>query len=178
MQPLEARWDGLLSWNAVLGRLNRSERRGVQGYQHVQGVGGSTLHFTGEAHRLHADSMRMDSRFGVAADWPLSYAELEPYYERAEALVGVAGPADGRPRGRRGAYPLPPHGRSHACAPLVAAGDKLGLRWEDNALAVLSQPFDGRPGCNYCNNCGRGCPRQDKGSADVTFIRQALATGR
>ncbi len=178
LQPLEPRWDALRSWNAVLGRLNRSDRRGVQGYHHVQGVGGSTLHFTGEAHRVHADAMRMHSRFGVAADWPLGYAELEPYYERAEALVGVAGPTDGRPRGRTGGYPLPPHRRSHACGPLVAAGERLGLRWEANSLAVLSQPYDGRPGCNYCNNCGRGCPRFDKGSADVTFMRQALATGR
>ena len=43
---------------------------------------------------------------------------------------------------------------------------------------MLSQPYDGRPGCNYCNNCARGCPRLDKGSADVTFMRHAMATGK
>lgn len=178
MQPLLPQWDGLRSWNATLGRLNRSEQRGVYGYHHVRGVGGATLHFTGEAHRLHPQAMRMRTRFGVAADWPLDYAELEPFYEQAEALVGVAGPQDGWPRGRRGPYPLPAHRSSHAARQVYAAGDRLGLRWEANALAVLSQPYDGRPGCNYCNNCGRGCPRFDKGSADITFMRKALDSGR
>ncbi|MDZ7734865.1 MAG: GMC family oxidoreductase N-terminal domain-containing protein [Gammaproteobacteria bacterium] len=41
----------------------------------------------------------------------------------------------------------------------------------------MSRPYADRPGCNYCNNCGRGCPRADKGSVDVTFIHQALRTG-
>jgi choline dehydrogenase-like flavoprotein len=47
-----------------------------------------------------------------------------------------------------------------------------------NSLAALSAPYDGRPACNYCGNCNRGCPRTDKGSVDVTFLRQALATGK
>ena len=178
LQSLAPEWDGLRSWNAVHGQLNAGPRRLAFAYHHVRGVGGSTLHFTGEAHRLHAQALRMRTRFGVAADWPLSYAELEPFYEQAERLVGVAGPANGWPRGRRTPYPLPAHRSSHAAGPVMEAGRQLGLQWEPNALAVLSQAYDGRPGCNYCNNCGRGCPRRDKGSADVTFMRQALATGR
>ena len=178
LQALEARWDDLRSWNAVAGRLNPGTQRLAYGYHHVRGVGGSTLHFTGEAHRLHAQALRMKTRFGVAADWPLDLAELAPFYDQAEALVGVAGPADGWPRGARKPYPLPAHALSHAAQPVVAAGRQLGLQWEANSLAVLSQPHDGRPGCNYCNNCGRGCPRRDKGSADITFMRRALDTGR
>lgn len=178
LQELQPRWDALRSWNAVSGRLNPGPTRLPFAYHHVRGVGGSTLHFTGEAHRLHPQAMRMHSRFGVAADWPLGYADLEPYYEQAEALVGVAGPADGWPRGRRTPYPLPAHRASHAAGRIYTAGAKLDLRWEPNSLAVLPQPYDGRPGCNYCNNCGRGCPRRDKGSADVTFMHHALATSR
>ncbi len=51
------------------------------------------------------------------------------------------------------------------------------MHWQANSRAALSQPYDGRPSCNYCSNCGYGCPIGDKGSADVTFIRHALATG-
>ena len=47
-----------------------------------------------------------------------------------------------------------------------------------NSLAALSAPYDGRPACNYCGNCNRGCPRTDKGSVDVTFLRHAVATGK
>src|ERR1022692_464602 len=178
MQRLDARWDGLRSWDAANGRLNRGERRVAYSYHHVRGVGGSTLHFSGEAHRINLAAMRMHTRFGVAADWPMSYEELEPYYEQAEALIGVAGPENGWPRGRRGPYPLPAHPASYAARKIYAAGEKLGLRWEPNSLAILSRPYDGRPGCNYCNNCSRGCPRLDKGSADITFMRKALESGR
>jgi choline dehydrogenase-like flavoprotein len=61
---------------------------------------------------------------------------------------------------------------------VAEAGGRLGRRWTTNSLAILSGPYRGRPGCNYCANCARGCPRGDKGSVDVTFIPAALATGR
>jgi choline dehydrogenase-like flavoprotein len=52
------------------------------------------------------------------------------------------------------------------------------MHWQPNSRAALSQPYDGRPACNYCGNCSRGCPLGDKGSADVSFIRKGEATGR
>ena len=54
----------------------------------------------------------------------------------------------------------------------------LGLDWQANSRAALSLPWDDRLPCNYCGGCNKGCPRGDKGSADVTFIAAALATGR
>ena len=122
--------------------------------------------------------MKMRSRFGVAADWPLDYAELEPYYVEAERIVGVAGPNGDTVRWRSAPYPLPPHPLSHASQLLAAGARKLGLGWVAGSRAALSRAYDGRPPCNYCGNCNRGCPIQDKGSVDVTFIRKALATGR
>jgi choline dehydrogenase-like flavoprotein len=61
---------------------------------------------------------------------------------------------------------------------LGEAASSLGLRWEANPRAALSLPYDGRPPCNYCGGCSRGCPRRDKGSVDQTYIRHALQTGR
>jgi len=178
MQALDPRHEDLRTWNRVRGRFHASKRRRVFAYHHVRGVGGSTLHFQADAHRLHPEAMQMRTRFGVAADWPLDYAELEPYYEQAEAIVGVAGPGLDSLRPRRNPHPLPPHPPSHASRRILAAGEALGMRWEANAKAILSQPHDGRPGCNYCANCARGCPRRDKGSVDVTFLRRAEASGR
>jgi len=177
MQKLDPAHDGLRSWNAVRGKTNRTDTRQPFRYHHVRGVGGSTLAFTGESHRLHPEAMQMRSRFGVAADWPVDYADLEPFYCEAERVVGVAGPKETGARWRSEPYPLPPHALSFASQKLAAGAGKLGLNWGANSRAALSEPYDGRPNCNYCANCNRGCPRTDKGSVDVTFLRKAEASG-
>ncbi|MCP4699958.1 MAG: GMC family oxidoreductase [Gammaproteobacteria bacterium] len=171
-------WAHLRSWNHISGFTNPTNKRIFHAYHHVRGVGGSTLHFSGEAHRLHPDAMHLYTRFGAGADWPIDYKELEPFYCEAENLIGVAGPARNSVRWRSRPYPLPPHPHGYADRKIQAGCKKLGLHWEPNALAILSRPYQGRPPCNYCANCGKGCPRRDKGSVDVTFIPAALATGR
>ncbi len=178
LQALGAEFDGLRSWNHISGHMNPGTHRRAGVYAHVRGVGGASLHFTGEAHRLHPQAFHLASRYGEGADWPIDYATLEPFYVRAERLVGVSGPRHNPVRWRSAPYPLPPHAAGHVSRKLMTATRDLNLNWEANPLAVLSQPYDGRPGCNYCANCNRGCPRTDKGSADVTFVRKAEATGR
>jgi len=160
------------------GRDPHPRTRSMYGHDHVRGIGGSTLHFTGEAHRLHPNAMRMKSRFGLAADWPIDYAELEPYYAEAEALIGVAGPPRQDARWRSGPFPLPPHPLSYAAQTLGKGAATLGFGWEANSRAALSLPYNDRPPCNHCGGCNKGCPLGDKGSADVTFIAAAVATGR
>ena len=177
LQDLENRWDDLRSWNHLTGKTVTSAQRRFAAYSHVIGVGGSTLHYACEAHRIHPDSMLMGSRFGVAADWPFSYDELEPYYLAAERFIGVAGPATNSTRPRSAPYPLPAHRLSYASQKLGAGCAQLGFSWTPNPQASLSEPYDGRPPCNYCGQCTRGCPRFDKGTADITFVAKALATG-
>ena len=177
LQLLEERWADLRSWNHLTGHTLASDRRSFLAYNHVVGVGGTTLHFTGESHRMHPQAMKMQKRFKVAADWPFDYAELEPFYVEAERLIGVAGPEDPGVRTRSAPYPLPAHNLSYASQKLGAGCRKLGLSWTANPVASLSRAYDGRPPCNYCGNCTRGCPRLDKGTADLTFIAKAVATG-
>ena len=168
----------LASGSRGLGPLANGGTRLMDSYQHVRGIGGSTLHFTGESHRLHPAAMKMKTRFDVAADWPFDYGALEPYYVAAEQLIGVAGPAAQGARWRSRGFPLPPHPLSYASQTLGKGAKALGLDWQANSRAALSRPFNGRVPCNYCGGCNKGCPRGDKGSADVTFIAAALATGR
>ena len=149
----------------------------MEKYEHVRGIGGSTLHFTGEAHRLHPAAMKMKSRFGVAADWPIDYAELERHYVEAEQLIGVAGPQTQGARWRSQKYPLPAHPLSYAAQTLGRGAKALGLDWQANSRAALSQPRTG--GRLQLLRClQQWLSRADKGSADVTFIQAALATGR
>ncbi len=174
LQNLDPKLEHLLSRSLRHGLANTGSKRLAGQYMHVRGVGGSTLHYSGEAHRLHPDAMNMYSRHGVAADWPISYAELEPYYVKAEKLIGVAGPDNQGARWRSEPFPLPPHALSYASRAVTRDST---FNWQANSLGILSRAYRNRPPCNYCANCNRGCPRGDKGSVDVTFIRSALATG-
>ena len=178
LQKLEKKWSHLKSQNRHTGYYNPGERRANWDYSHVVGLGGSTLHFTGEAHRMNPRAMRMRSRFGVAADWPMDYAELEPFYLEVERLIGVAGPTVDTMRPRSAPFPLPAHGLSYASRKIAEGCRSLGHDFVANPRAALPEPYDNRPACNYCGQCNRGCPRTDKGSVDVTFIPKAVATGK
>lgn len=178
LQALDSRRDGIRSWSRAQGRLVSGTQRTFSRYSHVMGVGGSTLHYAGESHRMHPRAMRLSTDHGVAADWPISYEELEPYYAEAERIIGVAGGGNDTTRPRSGPYPMDAHAMSYATAKLGAGCRTLGLSWIPNPVASASRPYDGRPPCNYCGQCARGCPRFDKGTADLTYIPKALATGK
>lgn len=177
-QHVEPEWDAYRSYNRGQGRFSAGNDRQYKVYAHVRGVGGSTLHFQGEAHRYHPRSLEMHSLFNVGADWPMAYSELEQYYDLAERQIGVAAPFPNGWRPRTHAPLLPPHRLSYASACLAPAFARVGASLMPNSLAILSEPYDGRPPCNYCGSCTAGCPHGDKGSADVTFLPAALATER
>ena len=177
MQKLSDQFRDIRSWNAKKGLLNKTATRVGYGYHHVRGIGGSSLHFSGEAHRLNPQSMNMKTRFGVAADWPLSYKELEPYYLKAEKFIGVSGPLNDLYRIRSEQYPLKPHNLSYSSQVLAKGFRREGLNLVHNSLAILSKPYNDRPQCNYCGCCLKGCPLGDKGSIDVTYIRHAEKSG-
>ena len=71
--------------------------------------GGGSNCWVGNTPRMLPEDFRMQSLYGVGADWPISYEELEPYYCDAEELMAIAGPSDDSPFPRSRPYPLPPH---------------------------------------------------------------------
>ena len=177
LDPLDPRWQALRSWSLNYGPQAPGNQRRFGEYQHVRGIGGSTLHFSAENHRLHPDAMRLKSLFGVAADWPFDYATLAPHYDAVERQLGTAGAESDRSRPRSGPFPLPAHAPSYASQKLMAATRALGVEWQANPVAIPSRPYQGRPSCVYCGQCNRGCMLGDKGSADLVFLAPALASG-
>lgn len=176
-QLLDKKYMHLRSWNKASGTLNPTDKRKYLGYKQVIGVGGTTLHFQGEAHRLNTSAFSMKSLFGVAEDWPIDYKDLEPYYAEAEKIVGVAGPEEIPFRPRKTPFPLPPHKLSYASQLIEKGCKKLDLELIPNSVAILSSLYRDTPPCNYCNGCVWGCPRKDKGTVDVTFVPLAEDTG-
>src|SRR6516164_7341282 len=164
-------------------------------------AGGGSVHYGAVSWRLHEDDFRARSqtieRYGASAipedsslaDWPLNYADLEPYYDRAEYELGVSGKAgnvQGRkidggnvfeaPRKRE--YPLPPLLDDQAGIWFNAAAKKLGYHPFPTPRAIISQPYNGRPACTYCGFCQAfGCHVGAKSSILVTKLPEADATG-
>ena len=149
-------------------------------------VGGGTVHFTANYWRFHESDFRERSLFGdvpgaAFADWPISYADLEPYYTKAEWDMGISGaggvnPFEG-PRSKP--YPLPPLPVKSSGVIFERAARKLGLHPFPAPMAILSQPYQGRGACTHCGFCELfGCEMRAKSSTLVSVIPVALKTGR
>ncbi len=143
-----------------------------------KGVGGSTTHYSMYALRLHRSDFEVRTRDGVAADWPLSYDDLEPYYEEVERELGIAGPVDWPwDAPRRGSYPYRPHQLNGVGEVMARGCDALGITWRPGAIATLSAPKEDRPPCVYRGWCLSGCTTHAKSSTLVTYARQAVRSG-
>src|SRR5690606_36364479 len=113
------------------------------------------------------------------ADWPITYEELEPYYTRVDWEIGVSGAPGPSDPPRSKPYPLPPLPAKSSGVQLERADIKLGLTPQPAPVAILSQPYRGRPACINCGWCmGFGCEVGAKSSTLAATIPDALATGR
>ena len=146
-------------------------------------VGGGTTHMGSYLYRYHPDDFRLRSRFGAGegrVDWPYSYAELEPFYGRAEQEVGVSGAGGRHPfEGPRSSpYPMEPLAVHPLAEVLDRACDDLGLHPFPTPRGINSEAYQGRPVCSYCDLCGSfGCPTGARGTSQEAFLARAVATG-
>jgi len=143
-----------------------------------RGVGGGTVHFTGVFLRFHPSDFQVRSLDGAAADWPLDYDDLEPYYSKIERDIKVSGPKD-FPWGEfHGPYPYPEREPISANAQIFRRGcEALGIKSTVAPLAILSAPFDGRPPCTNRGFCNQGCMPNAKYSALIHHIPKAIGYG-
>ncbi|MBQ4856332.1 GMC family oxidoreductase [Rhodanobacter sp. B2A1Ga4] len=124
--------------------------------EYIRAVGGTTWHWAAQAWRLVPNDVRIKSLYGVGVDWPLSYEELDPWYQEAEEILGVAG-ADNTGSPRQHPFPMEPvaepwsmrrfRERLAPTYPVVA-----------NTVARNSRGYDGRPACVGNNSCQPICP--------------------
>jgi len=149
-------------------------------------VGGSSVHFTANYWRFHEVDFRERSRCGPVAgtgiaDWPISYADLEPYYTKVEWEIGVSGLAGASPFDppRSKPYPMPMLPVKSSGVLFERAGKKLGWHPFPTPMAILSQPRAGRGACVNCGFCwGYACEVGAKSSTLASVIPMAERTGR
>jgi choline dehydrogenase-like flavoprotein len=120
-------------------------------------VGGKTFCWARESYRFSDNEFKAASRDGYGEDWPISYKELEPYYDRVESFIGVSGSREGLSQMPDGQF-LPPMNMScGAVAAKKMIEGKFGWRVMPDRVANLTVPHRGRPACHYCDQCQRGC---------------------
>ena len=169
----------------------------------AEGVGGAGVHWNGHTWRWTDMEFKVrtlyEERYGKSfipedmtiQDWGITYAELEPYYDRFEYTAGISGKA-GNIRGkiqpggnpfegpRAREYPLPPLRSSLACDVFETAAKNAGYhpfpRPTANASRAYTNPDGARLGpCQYCGFCERfGCEANAKGSPHITVIPIAM----
>ena len=148
-------------------------------------VGGGTLSYGAQAWRYLPQDFRMRSTYGAPQgssleDWPISYDDLEPFYEKAEYEIGVSGDYSGTPfhGTRKRPLPMPPLPPGLEFQILEPAAKRLGLHPYHIPMARNSVPYNGRGPCMRCRWCvGFACEVDAKNGSQNTVIPVALNTG-
>ena len=154
--------------------------------QYGRCVGGGTVQFTGNYWRFHEIDFHEATRWGTIegaglADWPITYADLEPYYTKAEWDLGVSGATGANPFDppRSKPYPVPPLPVKSSGVLLERGARKLGWHPYPAPMAILSRPYQGRSACEHCGFCESfGCEWGAKSSTLASVIPIAEKTGR
>jgi choline dehydrogenase-like flavoprotein len=139
-------------------------------------LGGRTNHWGRISLRFGPDDFKRKSLDGIGDDWPISYDDVAPYFDRVDRLVGIYGSREGIHNEPDGIFQPPPAPRCYELL-VKKASDKLRITCIPARRSVITQPLDDRQACHYCGNCGRGCMTRSNFSSPDVLIAPALATG-
>jgi choline dehydrogenase-like flavoprotein len=148
-------------------------------------VGSGTVSYGAMAWRFMEQDFKLKTVYGhvegsTLDDWPISYADLEPYYEKAEWEIGVSGESGSNPfeSPRAKPYPMPAFALNREGKLLYDAAKRLGLHPFPIPMLRNSVKYNGRPACYRMRSCvGFACPVNAKGGTHNTVIPAAIKTG-
>ncbi len=140
-------------------------------------LGGRTNHWGRISLRFGPHDFRGKSRDGLGDDWPISYNDVAPYYDKIDDLIGVFGSREGLENHPDGRFQPPPAPRCYELL-VKKASDKLNVTCIPSRLSIITKALPGRQACHYCGECERGCQVKANFSSPDVLIAPALATGR
>lgn len=139
-------------------------------------VGGRTNHYGRITLRFADYDFKPYSFDGLGWDWPITYDDVSPYYDKAERFIGVCGTREGLRTAPDGQFLPAPAPRVHELL-IQRSCKQLGIPCIPSRMAILTKPLNGRPACHYCGQCGRGCVTASNYSSSQVQIFPALKTG-
>lgn len=142
-------------------------------------LGGRTNHWGRVALRFGPYDFKPRSRDGLGFDWPITYDDLAPWYDRVERLIGVTGRPEGienTPDPPQGVMLPPPPPRAYELV-LARAFEKLGMRVAAIRAAILTKPLNGRAACLYATACTQGCSSRSNFQSTTVLLPEAQQTG-
>lgn len=140
------------------------------------GVGGGTVFYTAHWPRMHPSDFRVKTLDGVADDWPIRYADLEPFFELNDKMMGVSGLA-GDPGVPERNPPMPPLPLGKSGTHFAKAMNKLGWHWWPSDTTVATTDYEGRAKCINLGHCTPACAQGAKASTDITYWPEARRAG-
>lgn len=140
-------------------------------------VGGRTNHYGRITLRFGDYDFKPYSFDGLGDDWPISYDDVAPWYDKAESFIGVMGTKEGIRSAPDGVFQTPPPPRAHELL-VQRASKSLGIPCIPSRMAIITKNHNGRPACHYCGQCGRGCVTASNYSSSQVQIFPAMKTGR
>ncbi len=146
-------------------------------WQRLRAVGGRTLVWGRQSYRYSDLDFKASSHDGYGADWPISYADVAPYYDIVEQYVGISGALEQNPTLPDGKF-LP--AMKMTCGETLLRNRviaKFGRTVTMGRTAILTQPHNGRAACHYCGPCERGCSTFSYFSSPFTTVADAVKTG-
>lgn len=153
-------------------------RGGGIGVDRVRVLGGRTLHWNSNCFRFSEDDFREKSVNDMEEDWPLTYAELAPFYSYVERAIGVCGTRENLAVLPDGEFFAPPPPLRCAENLSKRACAKLGIKVIATRKALATRKFRSRPACHYCGHCMDVCDVGSIFTSVNTLLPQALKTGR
>lgn len=140
-------------------------------------LGGRTNHYGRISLRFSDYDFKAYSFDGLGTDWPVTYEEMSPYYDKAEEFIGVTGTHEGLRTAPDGKFLAPIAPRVHEIL-VQKAGKKLGIPVIPSRMAMLTKSVHGRAACHYCGQCGRGCRTASAFSSSQAMVFPAMKTGK
>src|SRR6478736_4833271 len=140
-------------------------------------LGGRTNHWGRISLRFGPHDFMRKTLDGLGDDWPITYDDMKPYYDKIDRFIGIFGTNLNMPNEPDGIFLPPPKPRCYELL-IKKACDKLNVPSVPSRLSILTQPVNGRAQCHYCGQCGRGCATHSNFSSPSVLIPPAMKTGK